>query len=91
MAAALQMIPTGAHIAFGGIGHQQLMANTIAISQGYGVRVGLEDNLWMDEQRIVPATNQKLVSRVHELLELLGKRHMPSAMFGRMGFYNPNR
>lgn len=91
MAAALQMIPTGAHIAFGGIGHQQLKANTIAISQGYGVRVGLEDNLWMDEQRIVPATNQKLVSRVHELLELLGKRHMPSAMFGRMGFYNPNR
>jgi 3-keto-5-aminohexanoate cleavage enzyme len=91
IAAALQMIPTGAHIAFGGIGHQQLMANTIAISQGYGVRVGLEDNLWMDEQRIVPATNQKLVSRVHELLELLGKRHMPSAMFGRMGFYNPNR
>lgn len=91
MAAALQMIPPGAHIAFGGIGHQQLRANTIAMSLGLGVRVGLEDNLWMDEQRKEPASNLTLVRRIHELLELLGKRHMPAVMFGQMGYYNPNR
>jgi 3-keto-5-aminohexanoate cleavage enzyme len=91
MAAALQMIPPGALIAFGGIGHQQLRANTIAMSLGLGVRVGLEDNLWMDEQRKEPASNLTLLRRIHELLELLCKRHMPAAMFGQMGHYNPNR
>jgi 3-keto-5-aminohexanoate cleavage enzyme len=91
MAAALQMIPPGAHIAFGGIGHQQLRANTIAMSLGLGVRVGLEDNLWMDEQRKEPASNLTLLRRIHDLMELLDKCHMPAAMFGKMGHYNPNR
>lgn len=91
MAAALQMIPPGAHIALGGIGHQQLRANTIAMSLGLGVRVGLEDNLWMDEERKVPASNLALLRRIHELMELLGKCHMPAPMLGQMGYYNPNR
>jgi len=51
IAAALHLIPSNAHVAFGGIGVQQLKANAIAISLGMGVRVGLEDNLWMDARR----------------------------------------
>ena len=91
LAAALQMIPTSAHIAFGGIGQQQLTANAMAISLGLGVRVGLEDNLWMDAHRKVRASNATLLNRVHELLALHGKEHMPPAMLGHAGFYNPNR
>ena len=91
IAAALQMIPSHAPIAFGGIGHQQFKANAIAISLGYGVRVGLEDNLWMDAQRKVAASNVSLLKRVHDLMDLHGKLHMPPAMFGNAGFYNPYR
>jgi len=91
IAAALQMIPSHAQIAFGGIGHQQLKANAIAISLGHGVRVGLEDNLWMDAQRKVAASNVSLLKRVHDLMDVHGKLHMPPAMFGNAGFYNPHR
>ena len=90
LAAALQMMPAGAHISLGGIGSQQLRANAIAISLGLGVRVGLEDNLWMDAERKIPATNRTLLLRVHELLAIHGLRHMPSNQLGNSGYYNPN-
>jgi uncharacterized protein (DUF849 family) len=33
------------------------------------VRIGLEDNLWLDADRSAPATNLELVRRVHALAE----------------------
>ena len=47
-------------------GHLPIMAATIAM--GGHLRVGLEDNLYMD--RGVPATNASLVARAKQLLEL---------------------
>lgn len=91
MAAGMQMIPTGAEIAFGGIGDQQLRANAMAISMGIGVRVGLEDNLWMDAGRKQPASNLSLLKRVHALMAMHEKYPLPAAMFGKAGFYNSNR
>ena len=42
-----------------------------AIAMGGGVRVGLEDNLWLDHpQRQHPASNVSLVSRVKEIAAL---------------------
>jgi uncharacterized protein (DUF849 family) len=38
---------------------------------GGHVRVGLEDNVWLDRDRTVPATNEALVSRVVDLARIL--------------------
>ena len=48
----------------GGIGRQQTTANALGIAVGHGVRVGLEDNLWLDEARSTLATNAQLVERI---------------------------
>jgi uncharacterized protein (DUF849 family) len=52
---------------FGGIGNEQLKMNSMAISMGFGVRVGLEDNIWYDTDRTTLATNTMLLERVHNI------------------------
>jgi len=61
-----------------GIGRDQLRANALGILFGNGVRVGLEDNLYLDECKTL-ATNQALVERVVRLGRLLGKEPMSIA------------
>jgi uncharacterized protein (DUF849 family) len=48
--------------------------NVAAITFGGGVRVGLEDNIWFDEERTQLATNRKLVERVLLIAEALESR-----------------
>ena len=50
-----------------GIGRAQLAANGLGLILADGVRVGLEDNLWLDHARSHPATNLEQVSRVLRL------------------------
>ncbi|MDP2709618.1 MAG: 3-keto-5-aminohexanoate cleavage protein [Solirubrobacteraceae bacterium] len=57
--------------ALAGLGRFQLDASALAIALGGHVRIGLEDNIWFDRARTVPATNAALVRRIHELAELL--------------------
>ena len=76
------------HVALGGIGRSQLPVNATAIANGYGLRTGLEDNIWFDPQETIKATNLDLLKRVHNLIELNQKELMTSAEFGRLGFYN---
>lgn len=47
-----------------GIGRFQTRANGLGVVLGDGVRVGLEDNLWLDEARTQLATNLDYVLRV---------------------------
>jgi len=75
-------------ISFGGIGQSQLTANAIAIACGYGVRVGLEDNIWLDKERKIKATNISLLERVHQMMEIHERQLMSSVEFGKSGFYN---
>lgn len=50
-----------------GIGDAQLMMNSIAIASGGGVRIGLEDNIWFDNDRTKLATNADLIKRIHRI------------------------
>lgn len=50
-----------------GIGNAQLMMNSIAITAGGGVRVGLEDNIWFNRDRTLLAKNSDLLHRIHNL------------------------
>jgi len=58
----------------GGVGNPQLQMNLLSIISGGGVRVGLEDNIWFDEERTRLATNFDLVKRIVSIAEIIGKR-----------------
>ncbi len=73
LAALIRHLPTETVRCVGGIGRAQLPANVLGILYADGVRVGLEDNLYMDSDK-TPATNVDLVRRVVEIGRLLGKR-----------------
>lgn len=88
MGAAINEVPPGHHLAFAGLGNSQLVAASMAVSQGLGVRIGLEDNIWLDKQRTRHARNIDLLRRVHQLMEMHEQSVMPPGQFGALGFYN---
>lgn len=67
LATAVAALPDGATWAGAGIGRFQLAVNALAIASGGNVRVGLEDNLWMDVEKTRPASNPALVERLVSL------------------------
>lgn len=81
-------IPSDHHIAFAGLGDSQFTMATIAVNKGIGVRIGLEDNIWLDKQRTRHARNIDLLRWVHKLLESNEQTAMPSTELGALGFYN---
>lgn len=78
-------------IALAGIGSSQLAINSIAIAAGYGVRVGLEDNVWFDRDKRALAQNIDLLKRVHQLMEIHEKKLFTSLELGKKGFYNATK
>lgn len=66
-------LPDNSYWSLAGIGDAQLMMNSLAIAAGGGVRVGLEDNIWFDNERTQLATNANLVLRIHRLAEANGQ------------------
>jgi uncharacterized protein (DUF849 family) len=66
------LLPPGALFAAFGIGRMQMPMVAQAVVMGGHVRVGLEDNLWLDKG--VPASNADLVARACEIVRLLGAR-----------------
>jgi 3-keto-5-aminohexanoate cleavage enzyme len=88
---AVKQLPADSLWAFGGIGKQQLAANMLAIATNGGVRVGLEDNIFYDNERKIKATNADLVRRIHVLANLMERPIMSAAEFGGLGFYNSKR
>ncbi|MGH2955425.1 MAG: 3-keto-5-aminohexanoate cleavage protein [Solirubrobacterales bacterium] len=69
-AAFISVLPSTWVWSLAGIGRHQLDANALAIAAGGHVRVGLEDNIWLDRERTERATNGQLVERVVRIAEL---------------------
>lgn len=88
---ALNEIPKDHFISLAGLGADQLPVNSTAISMGYGVRIGIEDNIWWDEKRSRHVTNIELIKRSHELIEINQKTFFNPKEFGELGFYNRKR
>jgi uncharacterized protein (DUF849 family) len=65
------LVPKNAHWAAFGIGRAQMPMAAQAVLLGGNVRVGLEDNLYLE--RGVFATNGQLVERARRLIEDLGE------------------
>lgn len=67
-------LPSEATWSAGGVGNAQLKTNAMSLIEGGGVRVGLEDNIWYNEERTKLATNRDLVIRTLQIAETLGRR-----------------
>jgi uncharacterized protein (DUF849 family) len=60
-----------------GVGRMQMPMVAQAVLLGGNVRVGLEDNIWLE--RGVPATNVALVQRARTIIEAMGAKVMSVA------------
>lgn len=59
-----------------GIGQYRDVAHAFSLASGGGIRVGLEDGIFLDYTSRSLATNEKLVERVHELGRYLNRSYM---------------
>ena len=69
----LGTLPEGATWALAGIGDCQLQVHRWAMERGGNVRVGLEDNIYLDEKRTRLASNRMQVQRIVDLADELGR------------------
>jgi uncharacterized protein (DUF849 family) len=69
LATLVESLPDGAFWAGAGIGRFQFFVNAMAVTMGGNVRVGLEDNLWLDVEKTRAASNVELVRRITRLAE----------------------
>jgi 3-oxoadipate:acetyl-CoA acetyltransferase len=73
LALLVERLPPNATWAAAGIGRYQFRMNRLAIAMGGGVRVGLEDNIWFDDDRTELATNPRLVERLTRIARAMGR------------------
>jgi 3-keto-5-aminohexanoate cleavage enzyme len=73
LALLVERLPPNAVWAATGIGRYQFAMNRLAIAMGGGVRVGLEDNIWFDDDRTELATNPRLVERLTTIARAMGR------------------
>ena len=70
--AMVNNVPAGWHYSAFSLGRNQMAYVAASILAGGNVRVGLEDNLWLDKG--VLATNAQLVERAATIIENMGAR-----------------
>jgi len=74
MLAMRDALPPGSYWSAFGLGRMQMPMAAQSVLLGGNVRVGLEDNLYLDKG--ILATNAQLVARARGIIELLGARVM---------------
>lgn len=77
-------LPPNSFWSLAGIGKEQLMMNSLAIAAGGGVRVGLEDNIWFDNERSKLASNAELLRRIHIIAQANERRVMQPAALRKL-------
>lgn len=83
-------LPQNSIFSVGGVGVCQRNMNVLGMLFANGIRIGLEDNIWFNDAKTIPATNYDLVNRAiqvahaleceimssHELRELLNIKNL---------------
>ncbi len=77
-------LPDQSYWSLAGIGQAQFMMNSVAVVSGYGVRVGLEDNIWFDHDQTILAANADLLRRIHHLAEASERKVMSPSDFRKL-------
>jgi uncharacterized protein (DUF849 family) len=71
VSALLNLLPKNANWAFAGLGRFQLRANVMGLTLGGGVRLGLEDNIYLNQEKDELASNQSQLERINKIIELM--------------------
>ena len=79
-------LPSQALVCLGGIGSQQLKSTTYGLLDFDGIRVGLEDNLYLYNKE--KATNLDLLKRSHRIIQELGMSYFTSKELRKIGYGN---
>lgn len=66
-------LPPDSFWSAGGIGDSQLTMNVMSITAGGGVRIGLEDNIYLNKEKKEPATNRQLIERLLSVAKSLNR------------------
>ncbi|MGL1861208.1 MAG: 3-keto-5-aminohexanoate cleavage protein [Pseudodesulfovibrio sp.] len=74
MAHLVNALPPEVQWAAGGVGRFQTSVTETALAMGGHVRIGLEDNIWLDQKRTRLATNMELVERVASMAKMTGRK-----------------
>ena len=77
--ALVSKLPPGTLWSLAGMGQAQLPVAAMAAAAAPGIRIGLEDNFWLNKERTHHASNLDLVERVHRITEILGRKIMSPA------------
>jgi uncharacterized protein (DUF849 family) len=64
LALMVERLPPGSFWSASGIGRFQFPTNALGVAMGGNVRTGLEDNLYMDNEKQDLASNERLVKRI---------------------------
>ena len=73
LAQMVDRLPAGAYWQAAGIGRFQWPMNALGVITGGHVRTGLEDSLYLDARKQIPATNEACVRRVADLARAFGR------------------
>ena len=79
-------LPTNSYTCLGGIGSQQLKSITYGLLDFDGVRIGLEDNLYLKDKE--KTTNIELLKRLHRIMGELDMTHYTSNELRQRGYGN---
>lgn len=88
---AVNDIPDDSFIGIGGIGDFQVPSINWAIQNCFGVRIGLEDNIWQNKKDGILSTNISQVLYVHDKIKENNLDFFTAKDFGQNGFYNAKR
>lgn len=80
-------VPSNSLVCLGGIGTQQLKSNVLGLLEFDGVRIGLEDNLYFDNNKTM-CSNYNLLYRIHAIMDELNLETMSPKEFQDLGFKN---
>ena len=73
LGALVSDLPPQSIWAVAGIGRYQTTASALGVAVAHGVRTGLEDNIWLDDERTQQASNVTLVQRVVAMARAQGR------------------
>lgn len=73
----ITQLPKQSVWSIGGIGQFQELACNYAIAQNGHVRIGLEDNIWLDRGQKILATNEDLIKKVIKVASAQGRKIAP--------------
>jgi uncharacterized protein (DUF849 family) len=86
LASITNSLPLNTKVCFGGIGKDQLNSNVLGLIYGDGVRVGLEDNLYIRNKELT--TNLELLGRVHRIMNEMELSILTPHEFKELGYVN---